>query len=122
MPRYLSIYKNVETGQPPSPEEMDRMGKLVEDGMRAGFLLGVEGCLPSARGARVRLADGKVSVTDGPFSESKEVVGGFAIMQCSSKQEAIQRAREFLQAAGPGECEIRELYDAPAGDASARRP
>ena len=122
MPRYLSIYKTVETGEPPSQEEMERMGKLVEDGMRAGFLLAVEGCLPSARGARVRLASGKVSVTDGPFSESKEVVGGFAIMQCASREEAVQRARDFLQVAGPGECEIRELYDAPAADAAGGRP
>ena len=115
--RFLSIYKTVETGQPPTPQEMERMGRLIEEGMKAGYLLAVEGCLPTARGARVRLADGKVSVTDGPFTESKEVVGGLAILQCASKEEAIQRTREFLAVAGPGECELRQLYDAePAAD------
>jgi hypothetical protein len=112
MPRYLSIYKSVETGHPPTPEEMASMGQLIEEGMKAGYLLAVEGCLPTARGARVRLSGGKVNVTDGPFTESKEVVGGFAILQCASKEEAVQRVREFLHVAGPGECELRELYDA----------
>jgi hypothetical protein len=120
--RFLSIYKSVETGQPPSPEEMARMGRLIEEGMKAGYLLAVEGCLPTARGARVRLANEKVTVTDGPFTESKEVVGGLAILQCASKEEAIQRVREFLHIAGPGECEVRELYDAePAAEGESAR-
>jgi hypothetical protein len=110
--RFLSIYKNVERGTPPTAEEMERMGKLIEEAMKAGYLLGTEGCLPSARGARVRLSNGKVTVTDGPFTESKEVVGGFAILRVSSKEEAVQRAREFLGVAGDGECELRELYEA----------
>jgi hypothetical protein len=113
--RFLSIYKTVETGLPPTQEEMARMGRLIEEGMKAGYLLAVEGCLPSALGARVRLANGKVSVTDGPFTESKELVGGLAILQAGSKEEAIQRAREFLAVAGPGECELRQLYDADQG-------
>ena len=110
--RFLSIYKSVETGTPPTREEMERMGKLIEDGMKAGYLLGVEGCLPSATGARVRLANGKVTVTDGPFTEAKEVVGGFAILQAGSKEEAVERARQFLSVAGDGECELRLLYEA----------
>ena len=71
-----------------------------------------EGCLPSALGARVRRSDGKVSVTDGPFTEAKEVVGGFVLLRANSKQEAIELARQFLQVAGDGECEIRQLYEA----------
>ena len=90
------------------------MGKLIEEGMRKGWLLGTEGCLPSALGARVRLADGNFSVTDGPFSESKELVGGFAILQADSKQQAIELARDFLRVVGQGECELRQLYEAPA--------
>jgi hypothetical protein len=90
------------------------MGKLIEEGMRKGWLLGTEGCLPSALGARVRLADGDFSVTDGPFSESKELVGGFAILQADSKQQAIELARDFLRVVGQGECELRQLYEAPA--------
>lgn len=110
--RFLSVYKTVERGYPPTPEEMDRMGKLIEEGMKAGYILAVEGCLPSARGARVRLESGKVSVTDGPFTESKEVIGGLAILKASSKAEAIEQVKLFLQVAGDGECELRELYEA----------
>jgi len=110
--RFLSIYKTAETDAPPTPEEMARMGKLVEDGMKAGFLLAVEGCLPSATGARVRLSNGKVTVVDGPFTESKELIGGLAILQADSKEAAVELARQFLHVAGDGECELRQLFDA----------
>jgi hypothetical protein len=110
--RFLSVYKCRETTAPPTPDEMARMGKLVEEGMKAGFLLSVEGCLPSAAGARVRLSNGKVTVTDGPFTEAKELIGGLAILRANSKQEAIELARQFLGVAGDGECELRQLYDA----------
>jgi hypothetical protein len=89
---------------------MAKMGKLVEEGMKAGWLLGTEGCLPSGLGARVRRSNGKLTVTDGPFTEAKEVVGGFAILQANSKEEAIQLAKDFLQAVGDGECELRQLF------------
>ena len=112
--RFLSIYKSPERNTPPSQQEMETMGKLIEEGMRKGWLLGTEGCLPSALGARVRLTDGKYTVTDGPFTESKELVGGFAILQANSKQEAIELARDFLRVVGQGECELRQLYEAPA--------
>jgi hypothetical protein len=119
--RFLSIYKSAEKGVPPSQEEMARMGKLIEEGMKAGWLLGTEGCLPSALGARVRLSDGKHTVTDGPFTEAKEVVGGFAILQAKSKEEAIQLVKNFLQVVGGGECELRQLYEANAGAQSASK-
>lgn len=112
--KFLSMYKSVERNTPPSPEEMARMGKLVEEGMKAGWLLATEGCLPSALGARVRASNGKLSVTDGPFTESKEVVGGFAILRAKSKDEAIQLAKDFLQVVGDGECELRQIYEADA--------
>ena len=117
--RFLSVYKSKETGLPPSQEEMARMGALVEEGMKAGYLLAVEGCLPSMSGARVRLADGKVTVTDGPFTEAKEVIGGLAILQANSKEEAIEMTRQFLRTAGDGECELRQLFD---GDSNAQAP
>ncbi len=109
--RFLSIYKSVEHPTPPTQEEMARMGKLVEDAMKAGWLLSTEGCLPSALGARVRQSGDKVTVTDGPFTEAKEVVGGFAILKANSKQEAIERVKHFLSVVGQGECELRQLYD-----------
>jgi hypothetical protein len=110
--KFLSIYKTVERSAPPSQEEMSKMGKLIEEGMKAGWLLGTEGCLPSALGARVRLSGGKLTVTDGPFTEAKELVGGFAILRTNSKEEAIELAKQFLPVAGDGECELRQLYEA----------
>lgn len=110
--KFLSVYKSVEKG-PPTQEEMARMGKLVEESMKAGFLVATEGCMPSPSGARVRLSNNKITVTDGPFTESKEVIGGFAILKANSKEEAIEMARQFLQVAGEGECELRQLYEAP---------
>lgn len=109
--KFLSIYKTVERNAPPSQGEIAKMGKLVEEGMKAGWLLATEGCLPTALGARVRNSNGKVTVTDGPFTEAKEVVGGFAILRANSKEEAIQLTREFLEVAGEGECELRQIFE-----------
>jgi|ERR1044071_5910251 hypothetical protein len=109
--KFLSIYKTVERNAPPSQEEMCRMGDLIEQGMKAGYLLAVEGCLPTRMGARVRLSNGSITVTDGPFTETKEVIGGFAILKADSKEEAIRMAREFLAIAGDGECELRQVYE-----------
>ena len=114
--RFLSIFKTVERNTPPSQEEMAAMGKLIEEAMKAGWLLSTEGCLPSNLGARVRRSDGKVTVTDGPFTESKELVGGFAILKVNSKAEAIELTKNFLSYMGQGECELRQLYDAGEQD------
>jgi hypothetical protein len=114
--KFLSIYKHVERNTPPSPEEMETMGKLVEEGFKNGWLLATEGCLPTALGAKVRRDGSKISVTDGPFTEAKEVVGGFAILKANSKEEAIQLAKDFLKVAGEGECEIRQIYEMGAAE------
>ena len=110
--RFLSIYKTVERNSPPSQEEMSKMGKLIEESMKAGTLLATEGCLPSALGARVRISGDKVTVTDGPFTESKELIAGFALLQANSKEEAIDIAKQFLQVAGASECELRQIFEA----------
>lgn len=117
--KFLSMYKNIERNAPPSPEEMPAMGKLIEEGFREGWLVATEGCLPSKLGARVRRSGGNISVTDGPFAESKEVVGGFAILKANSKEEAIQLAKDFLKIAGEGECELRQIYEMDAPGQSA---
>lgn len=109
--RFLSIYKSVERGTPPTQDEMAAMGKLIEEGMKAGWLLSTEGCLPTALGARVRRSGDTVTVTDGPFTEAKEMVGGFAIIKANSKEEAVKLIREFLTVVGEGECELRQLYE-----------
>ena len=108
--RFLSIYKTAERHTPPSPEFVAAMQQLIEEGMKSGWLVATEGCLPSALGARVRSSGGKLTVTDGPFTESKEVVGGFAILEAKSKEDAIRLAREFLKVAGDGECELRQIF------------
>jgi hypothetical protein len=109
--RFLSIYKTAERGVPPSQEEITKMGKLIEDGMREGWLLATEGCLPSSLGARVRLSTGKLIVTDGPFAETKELVGGFAVLRTNSKKEAIELTEKFLHVVGEGECELLQLCE-----------
>jgi hypothetical protein len=114
--RYLCVYKPAKKeGQPPTQEEMATMGQFIEEVTKAGVLVASEGCLPSSRGARVRQIDGKHSVTDGPFVETKEIIGGLAILQVNSKDEAIEWTKRFLRVAGDGETEVRELYDASAG-------
>lgn len=110
--RFLSIYKSPESNTPPSPEAMCQMGKMVEEWMRAGKLLATEGCMHSSLGARVRVEGGKYTVSDGPFTEAKELVGGFAILDAPSKEIAIEYVKEFLSVVGQGECELRQLYDA----------
>ena len=113
--RFLCIYKPSRAeGTPPSQQEMAEMGKLIEEMTQSGVLLATEGCLPSALGARVRLSGGKITVTDGPFTETREVIGGFALIRADSKQEAIEHAKLFLKIAGDGESEIRQVYEAPA--------
>ena len=121
--RFLCIYKpadtkKVESGGPPDKAEME---KFVEEGFKSGMLLATEGCLPSSKGARVRLSGGKLTVTDGPFTESKELIAGFALIQVTSKAEAIELTKRFLKLAGDGESEIRQIYEtsecAPEGAA-----
>ena len=115
--RYLSLYKSVETG-PPTQAEMETMGALIQKWMAAGALLGAEGCLPSARGMRVRLSDGKITVTDGPFTESKEVIGGYAVLEAKSKEHAIELTKRFLAVHGDEwdlECEVRPVDGAEFG-------
>lgn len=108
--RFLTIYKTAETGVPPTTEHMAEMGKLIDEMTNAGVLLATEGCLPSAMGARVRRSGGKLTVTDGPFTESKELIAGFALIQAKSKEEAIEWTKRFLQVAGDGESEIRQIF------------
>ena len=112
--RFLSIYKAAETGIPPTTEHIAKMEKLIEESMKSGELIATEGCLPTAKGARVRRAGGKVTVTDGPFTEAKEVVAGFALLEAPSKEAAIEMTRRFLDIAGDGECELRQIFEAPA--------
>jgi hypothetical protein len=114
--RFLMLYRpadvaSVEACVPPTPEMMIQMGNLIQKKIDEGKLLATEGCAQTSKGARVRLSSGKISVTDGPFAEAKELIAGFALFRVNSKQEAIQEAREFLDVAGDGEVEIRLVHD-----------
>jgi hypothetical protein len=117
--RFMMIYKpanvkEMEAGTPPTPENMAQMGKFIEGLAQSGVLLATDGLMASSKGARVKVSEGKVTVTDGPFTETKELIAGFAIIQLPSKAEAIELAKRFLTIAGDGESEIRQMHDAPA--------
>jgi hypothetical protein len=115
--RFISIFTHEPINRGPTEAEMAAMGKLVEDGMKAGWLLATEGVSFGATGLRVhRSRDGKVTVTDGPFAEAKEVIGGYALMKAASKEEVLELTRRFLGVAGQGTCEIYQLYEMPAGE------
>jgi hypothetical protein len=113
--RFISIFTHEKRTTPPTPEEMAAMGRLIEDGMKAGWLLATEGVQSDEGAVRVRSAGGKVTVTDGPFAEAKEVLGGYALMKAGSKEEIVELTRRFLQTAGGGTCEIHPLYEPPQG-------
>jgi hypothetical protein len=116
--RYLMLFrpadtKQFEAGAPPAPEMIARMGDLIQRKIADGKLLATEGCGPTSHGALVSYSKGKLNVTDGPFSEAKEIIGGFALFRLNSKHEAISEAREFLEIAGEGTVEIRPIFDEP---------
>jgi hypothetical protein len=111
--RFICIYKPAaDEGRPPTQEHMAAMGNLIEEMTKAGVLLDTGGCHPSAKGARIRLSDGKLTVTDGPFTETKELIAGYAVIQVQSKEEAVEWTKRFLNVAGDGESEIRQLHEA----------
>jgi hypothetical protein len=113
--RFLCLYKPAKAeGTPPRQEEMAEMGKLIEESFKSGILLATEGCLPTSLGARIRRTDGQFKVTDGPFTEAKELVGGFALISTKSKDEAVAFTKKFMNIAGDGEVEIRQVYEQPA--------
>jgi hypothetical protein len=121
--------KDSEAGVPPNPKLMAAIGKLAEDMAKAGVLVGMGGLAPTATGARLRLSGGKVTVTDGPFTETKEIIGGYAIVQVNSKEEAIALARRFweihAEVLGPsyeGSGEVRQLFGPPDDAPEGRKP
>ena len=108
----LKANKDSEAGVPPSKELMAEMGKFNEEMVKAGVMLAGEGLQPSSKGARVRFSGGKLTVTDGPFTETKELIACYALFQVKSMEEAIEWITRFLEVLGKGECEIRPLFEA----------
>jgi hypothetical protein len=120
--RFLSMIRIQEdTGQVPSEQLMSDMGKLMEELTRSGQLISTAGLRPTSEGVRVRLRRGKLSTTDGPFTETKEVIGGYAVVEAKSKEEAVELTKRFLAVHGDEwdiECEVRQLDGPEIGSAA----
>ena len=114
--KFMMIVKSAERSGYPPKQLMDAIDKLSEEANKAGTMIGGGGLGPTALGARVRLSGGKITVTDGPFTEAKEIVGGYAQFELNSKQEAIEGALRFMELhkkhwpGWEGETEIRQMF------------
>jgi hypothetical protein len=117
--RFMMLVKHAEKQGPPPKQLMDAITALVEEEANAGTMLGSGGLGPTEQGARVRLSGGKVTVIDGPFTETKEIVGGYAQFELKSKEEAVKSAVRFMELhkkywpGWEGETEVRQMFDAP---------
>jgi hypothetical protein len=112
--RFMSFVTSTHSG-PPTPELIEQMNKLANREIKAGRMIDMGGLMPLAMGARVSIANGEISVIDGPFVEAKEVIGGYAIFEFKNKEEALASAVEFMQLHKDfmpdweGTCEVRAL-------------
>jgi hypothetical protein len=112
--RFMFIVKSAHSG-PPTPKLIEAMHKLADREIKAGRMLDSGGLTPLTMGAQVRIANGQLSVLDGPFVEAKEVIGGYAIFELQGKEEAVASATEFMQLhkdlmpGWEGTCELRAL-------------
>lgn len=121
--KYLTFIRHSESYRQSGPPAglMEAMGKFVQKSLQDGTLVDTGGLLPTKDGTRVRLARGKITVTDGPFTESKEVIGGYAILNVASKAEALRIATEFMELHRKywpefeGESELRPMFEAGTG-------
>ena len=122
--RYLTMIKGDEQAGPPPPALLEAIGQATQEGLRDGSLLDSGGLAPSAAGAKIRVSDGKIHVTDGPFIEAKEIVGGYAFIEARSRDEAVALASRVMQLhiehwpGWEGETEVRQVFgpgDMPGG-------
>ena len=95
--------------EPPSPDMYEKMGKFVEEATKAGIVVATGGIAPTSEGAIVSLKGGEFTVLDGPFTEAKELVGGWCLMECRDKDEAVEWTKRFLTVLGEGECRVRPV-------------
>jgi hypothetical protein len=117
--KYLTFIRHAESYREagPPPALMDAMGRFVQKSIQDGSLVDTGGLRPSKEGFRIRLAKGAIAVTDGPFAETKEVIGGWAILNVASKAEALRIAQEFMELHRKhwpefeGEAEVRPMFD-----------
>src|SRR6516225_5878494 len=99
--RFISVFTHESTNRQPTEAEMAYMHQLIVEGMKAGWLIECEGVTFGTTGVRVhKAASGEVTVTDGPFTETKEILGGYALLNAASKEEAVEYTRRFLEHIG----------------------
>jgi hypothetical protein len=114
--RFMMMVKHAENTAVPPQALMDAMDKLIEAEVKEGKMLGTGGLAPTAQSTRVRLSKGKLTITDGPFTEAKEIIGGYAMFDLKSKEEALEKARIFMELHRQhwpefeGETEIRQIF------------
>ena len=121
--KYLTFIRHAESYREAGPPAalMEAMGTFVQKLLKEGTLIDTGGLLPSREGVRVRLTNGKITVTDGPFSETKEVIGGWAVLEVASKDEAIRITTQFMALHREhwpkfeGESEVRRMFDPGMG-------
>lgn len=124
--RFMMLVKSSENSGPPPKELMDVIGKLAEDAAKAGSMIDSGGLAPTAASTRVRVSQGQVTVHDGPFTEAKEVVGGYAMFEFKSKEEAVASAVKFMELhrqywpSWEGETEVRQKFGAEEFQAACR--
>ena len=109
--KFLMTYTQNPDAPPPTPEHMAAIGAFAERNLKSGVLVMTGGLVRPSRGIQLRCERGKVSVTDGPFAETKELIDGFALVEVASKDDAIRLAGEFMQLAGDGTGEILQVFD-----------
>jgi len=113
--RYLMIYRpGHERTTPPTAEHIATMNQFIDEASREGWLITTDGLQHSSKGARITVENGWFTVTDGPFAEAKEVIGGYAIVRAHSLDHAKELAQRFLAVVGEGSTEIRLMHDAAA--------
>jgi hypothetical protein len=95
---------------PPSPELFEAMGKFMEEATTAGVIVATGGIAPTAMGAKVTLKDGEFTVVDGPFAEAKELIGGWALLECRDLDEAVEWSKRFVSVLGEGEVRVRPVF------------
>ncbi|MBL8916581.1 MAG: hypothetical protein JNM17_38125 [Archangium sp.] len=109
--KFLMTYQSIPGAPPPTPEQMMKLGAYTQKMVQSGVVVLTGGLVRPTRGTQIKCEAGKVSITDGPFTETKELIDGFALVQVKSKEEAYALASEFMQIAGDGVGEILQVFD-----------
>ena len=111
--RFMTLWRPGKNANRPEPQMVAEMGKLIEEMAKAGVMVATGGWEPSGPCTMARMSGGKISVTDGPYAEAKEAIGGFCLLEVKSRDEALEWTSRFMRIAGEGTCEVRPLMGPP---------